>query len=496
MTPPPHGPSHAVAGVALTKLVTVAQIAASCVRPTLPAVSRYAVTHSFGLPLLSCLITFRTRARTSYALSQGTDYFTDPNLTVGRDGSQLRMGTVHMKEYEHCGVFSVGSVTFGNIDMRTKIRRSKKARKPHAERFPLLQVCTTLTLARCLALQLGTPVDFGWPVLWDEDSAMFFTPRDDSNTDHGLVGRNDEFVSITTCTREEGIHWCIYHWHSLYHVGAVPTSGELPSRGDPDFEHMTLYDLEYDPKLDHIFHLGWLRVYADDDLTYGPDFQPECIVPKPTLCTVMSVTHVPLAPDTPWLMDTGSGVDIISRATIAALSQHITKSSTPMTLLTANGELDATDEIELFVNCIKQNLRMLALPDTPNVISVGRRVVEDGFGFHWDPYSLEPYMTAPETYEHIPMYVENYCPYLRDDPADDHTQGTQHPAMTALTPAAAGEHRVKVDPDVVVVVPPPAPPADVDPGERRDLKAEALAPPTSYATCRTTSIARHAYELR
>ncbi len=45
-----------------------------------------------------------------------------------------------------------------------------------------------------------------------------------------------------------------------------------------------------------------------------------------------------------------------------------------MAITTANGEIDADDEIELFVDCLKMNLRRLVLPDTPNAISVGRRV--------------------------------------------------------------------------------------------------------------------------
>ena len=182
------------------------------------------------------------------------------------------MGTVQTREYEHCGIFPVGSVKFGNVGMKPTNRRSKKARNKHPERYPMVEMCAALTLARCLALQMGTPVEHDWPVLWEEDSAMFFTPRDDEDLDHGYVGRNSNYVSIATYTREEGIHWCIGYWNSLYHVGAVPTSGEFPSVVDDFYDHMGPSDLEYDPKRDHNFHLGWLRVHADDDLEYGPDF--------------------------------------------------------------------------------------------------------------------------------------------------------------------------------------------------------------------------------
>ena len=173
-------------------------------------------------------------------------------------------------------------------------------------------------------------------------------------------------------------------------------------------------------------------------------------------------------------MDTGAGVDLISRATVAALTQHITKSSEPLALTTANGDIDATDEITLFVNCIKMMIQLHVLPNTPNVLSVGRRVVEEGFGFYWDPYSLEPYMTSPSTGVRIPMYVDQYCPYICDDEAVDHSTATERPAMTTLTPAAAGAPTAKVEPGANALAPPPVPPVDTNPGDRRDIKAEAL----------------------
>ncbi len=186
------------------------------------------------------------------------------------------------------------------------------------------------------------------------------------------------------------------------------------------------------------------------------------------------VAATPFAPSAPWLMDTGSGVDLISRATIAALTQHITKSSEPLALTTANGDIDATDEITLFVNCIKMMIQLHVLPNTPNVLSVGRRVVEEGFGFYWDPYSLEPYMTAPSTGGRIPMYVEQNCPCLCDNVAAGSLQLARCPTTNTFTHAAVSTPVVKAEGDAAPLAPPPAPPVDVDPGDRRDLKAEAL----------------------
>ncbi len=54
------------------------------------------------------------------------------------------------------------------------------------------------------------------------------------------------------------------------------------------------------------------------------------------------------------------------------------------------------------------------LDSTPDVLSIGRRCVEDGYAFHWEPYSLAPTMiTADGTV--VTLISRDCCPYL-DDP--------------------------------------------------------------------------------
>ena len=219
MTSPLHGPLCAVASAALTKLVSVAQIAASRARPALSAVPRFAVTHSCGLPLLSCLRS--ARSRTSYELCTGNDYYTHPDCIVGREGSQLRMGAVHTQEFPHVGVLQVGSVTFGKDDMRA-YRLRKKSQKIHKVHHPL-HACAALTVARCLALQQGEPVGFGWPVLWTSDHAYFFNPHYRRDTQHVFVDKGVGTCAVVTYSRAKGIQWAAPFWNSLYHHGAVPT---------------------------------------------------------------------------------------------------------------------------------------------------------------------------------------------------------------------------------------------------------------------------------
>ena len=48
---------------------------------------------------------------------------------------------------------------------------------------------------------------------------------------------------------------------------------------------------------------------------------------------------------------------------------------------------------------------------TPNVLSIGRRVVLEGFEFHWPRFSQQPYLITPAG-KHVYLEVDGYIPYL------------------------------------------------------------------------------------
>jgi len=64
-------------------------------------------------------------------------------------------------------------------------------------------------------------------------------------------------------------------------------------------------------------------------------------------------------------------------------------------LETANGELYADREISLYVERLGEHISSLALPSTPHVLSLGRRVVDDGYALRSPAYSKEPILTHP-----------------------------------------------------------------------------------------------------
>jgi hypothetical protein len=313
------------------------------------------------------------------------------------------MGGTMTQEYAITGEFQVGSVVFGYDCMR-KHKGRKQTGKPHPVRHTLMRLCAALMSARCVALQMGTPVTFGWPALWADDEVSFFMPRDGSETPALHWVSCFESCTVWTCTREVALQWCTPEWDSFYYFGSVPTPAERQLGYDSNFAHILATDLVYDPRDAHVYNDGWLVMYDDDDLTYGPDHHGERDEALPTPSTAMSVGRAPEGSGSvdagEWLMDTGSGVDIVSRASVAGCKRFVTKNS-GITLMTANGELDASDEIEVYIKCVDTHVRLLVLDDSPNVLSTGKLCVDQGWGFLWHPFSKTPYMTKPGSGERV-----------------------------------------------------------------------------------------------
>ena len=56
-----------------------------------------------------------------------------------------------------------------------------------------------------------------------------------------------------------------------------------------------------------------------------------------------------------------------------------------------------TEGIELRCPSLTEgSLQCLILEDTPDVMSVGQRCSEYGYGFYWAPWAEEPYLHTPD----------------------------------------------------------------------------------------------------
>mgnify|MGYP000087478941 FL=1 len=78
---------------------------------------------------------------------------------------------------------------------------------------------------------------------------------------------------------------------------------------------------------------------------------------------------------------------------------------------TANGRIEARNVVPLYCSELNQLVHPYLLHDTPPVLSVGKRCMEQGFTFHWEAGQL-PIMTNPEGLV-VELEVERNIPYLR-----------------------------------------------------------------------------------
>ena len=92
-----------------------------------------------------------------------------------------------------------------------------------------------------------------------------------------------------------------------------------------------------------------------------------------------------------WLQDTGSGFDLVDRSRCDQFTlDHAQPLDIPLILNTANGECQIDETVPIQIGPTAENAEALLLDSTPDVMSIGYRCVEKGYGFYWEPYSHAP----------------------------------------------------------------------------------------------------------
>ena len=96
------------------------------------------------------------------------------------------------------------------------------------------------------------------------------------------------------------------------------------------------------------------------------------------------------------IADTGSEEDLISHSDLEVHFKDKARKipSSPVSLITANGAVDADTKHEVYIEALKDSLQFVELPSTPAVCSVGKKCMEQGFSFHW-PTGEAPYFISP-----------------------------------------------------------------------------------------------------
>ena len=96
------------------------------------------------------------------------------------------------------------------------------------------------------------------------------------------------------------------------------------------------------------------------------------------------------------IADTGASEDLIARWIAARYTQYITKTDNPIALDTASGTATCDEQLQFVWKQLGELGSALILPDTPSVLSVGRRCIDQGWHFEWPAYSHSPFMIKPD----------------------------------------------------------------------------------------------------
>ena len=102
-----------------------------------------------------------------------------------------------------------------------------------------------------------------------------------------------------------------------------------------------------------------------------------------------------LGPDA-WVADTGCGFDLISMADVPErFRKYAEKADRTYSFFSANGDTEASQQIQIQSRAMGETVRPLILKNTPAVLSLGMRCLELGFWFQWLPFEM-PRLLKPD----------------------------------------------------------------------------------------------------
>ena len=110
-----------------------------------------------------------------------------------------------------------------------------------------------------------------------------------------------------------------------------------------------------------------------------------------------------------WIADTGSAQDLVSKSEIQDISDY--ESSKPVNMMTANGPSYADRQSRIYIPSIGSTTEPYVLSDSPSVLSVGQKCMDEGFDFVWRA-NCRPYFRDPEGNK-VYMDVRHNVPYLK-----------------------------------------------------------------------------------
>ena len=109
-----------------------------------------------------------------------------------------------------------------------------------------------------------------------------------------------------------------------------------------------------------------------------------------------------------WLANAGSAQDLVCSKMIP--EDLVYHSHEPIELIAANGSQSADQQASVHIDCVDKEVQPYVLPDTPAVISVGMRCIQDGWDCVWKSFSRSYFKKCDGP--KIKLEVKDYVPYL------------------------------------------------------------------------------------
>ena len=109
-----------------------------------------------------------------------------------------------------------------------------------------------------------------------------------------------------------------------------------------------------------------------------------------------------------WLCDTGSGHDL---TTPSGAGDNDMQKVRRIVFSTANGRISTDRALNLVSKALRGAAAPYILPETPWVLSIGKRVMEMGYSFIWVA-KTSPWLIAPDGHR-IDLEVHGNIPFLR-----------------------------------------------------------------------------------
>ena len=120
------------------------------------------------------------------------------------------------------------------------------------------------------------------------------------------------------------------------------------------------------------------------------------LLPRALAPAVQSHSHGTKVRIDSWLADSGTSLDAVNRADVEEHAQQI-RHGDPLMLDTANGTTRADKVLDMFLGPLGEHISPYVLDSTPNILSLGTRIVDQGYTWVWPGWSLWPYLIHPTT---------------------------------------------------------------------------------------------------